>query len=123
MISRNPVKAVLMTAIICVPGSLCTNLWGQASPSITQPRSKPSQPIDSEFPEAWYLTTGSQNRRPRQLQVMEGRPAPKLFVDEWHGKPFDFETMKGKIVVIDFWGTWCPPCVKALPKNVSMVFS
>jgi TonB family protein len=28
----------------------------------------------------------------------------------------DLDSLHGKVVVLDFWGTWCPPCVKAVPE-------
>lgn len=31
------------------------------------------------------------------------------------GQPFDVAAQRGKVVVIDWWATWCPPCVKDLP--------
>lgn len=45
-----------------------------------------------------------------------GDPAPPLLVGEWvKGEPVkEFE--KGKIYVLDFWATWCEPCIEAIPK-------
>jgi len=32
-----------------------------------------------------------------------------------NGQNFDFSTVKGKVIFLNFWGTWCPPCVAEMP--------
>ena len=31
------------------------------------------------------------------------------------GKPLSSKDLQGKVVLLDFWGTWCPPCLSAVP--------
>jgi len=44
------------------------------------------------------------------------RPAPAFVVRDIEGSEFSSEALAGRVVLLDFWATWCPPCVADLPR-------
>ncbi len=78
-----------------------------------------------------------QTRKPIQVWISKGvalviKPSPiapserKTISDyNWslkdgHGKTVSFEDLKGKVVVLNFWATWCPPCIAEMPSLQSL---
>jgi peroxiredoxin len=45
----------------------------------------------------------------------KGSPAPDFTLKNINGGELQLSSLRGKAVILDFWDTWCPPCIKALP--------
>ncbi len=50
-----------------------------------------------------------------EAAVRRGQPAPPFKLFAISGQPVSSEGLKGSVVIIDFWATWCPPCRQSLP--------
>jgi peroxiredoxin len=49
-----------------------------------------------------------------------GKPAPDFSTTLLDGTPVSSQSLRGKVVVLDFWATWCPPCREGLPHLQAM---
>jgi len=46
--------------------------------------------------------------------------APTLVLEDIRGREFRLSDYKGKVVLLNFWATWCPPCRAEIPELVKM---
>ncbi|MGB0867218.1 MAG: TlpA family protein disulfide reductase, partial [Granulosicoccaceae bacterium] len=48
-------------------------------------------------------------------KVAAALPAPKLSLATYSGAKYSLDSTPGKVMLLSFWATWCPPCVEELP--------
>lgn len=56
------------------------------------------------------------NAQEKETLVKVGDDVPEFVVEMFDGQKINIKDLKGKIVLINFWATWCPPCQEELKR-------
>jgi thiol-disulfide isomerase/thioredoxin len=56
----------------------------------------------------------------KKPSVINGESAPNFSAAQLNGEAFDLSKTRGQYILLDFWGSWCGPCVEEVPKLKSL---
>ena len=71
----------------------------------------------------FFDKTVQETKKPMNSKTSFKHLNSKLFnykLRDISGKKFKINTFKEKIIIIDFWATWCPPCIKEIPHFIEL---
>ena len=65
-----------------------------------------------------FVTSGCKENKTELAN--KAKPAPDFTLKDLDANNVSLSDFKGKVVILDFWDTWCPPCIKGIPDFIEL---